>query len=180
MRHDSCPPVTLNNCQLPQKEDVNYLGIYLDHRLTWRKHIITKNKQLRLQYRQMYWLLGRRSPVTLESKLLIYKAILKPTWTYGIQLWGTASTSNIEILQRFQNVVLRAMVNAPWYVPNNVIENDLQVTSVRHEIKRFFVNYSKRLAAHPTELAQKLMEDAGTNTRRLKHHKQVDIAAKFM
>ena len=66
-----------------------------------------------LQYRQMYWLLGRRSPVTLESKLIIYNVILKPTWTYGIKLWGTASTSNIEILQRFQNVVLRAMVNAP-------------------------------------------------------------------
>ena len=52
-QRDSCPPVTLDNCQLPQKEDVKYLGIYLDRRLTWRKHIITKNKQLRLQYRQM-------------------------------------------------------------------------------------------------------------------------------
>jgi hypothetical protein len=28
----------------------------------------------------------------------MYKTILKPIWTYGIQLWGTASTSNIEIL----------------------------------------------------------------------------------
>jgi hypothetical protein len=27
-------------------------------------------------------------------------SILKPMWTYGIQLWGTASTSNIEILER--------------------------------------------------------------------------------
>ena len=75
---------------------------------------------------------------------------------------------------------IRDRVNAPWYVPNNVIENDLQVTSDRHEIKRFFVNYSKRLAAHPNELAQKLMEDAGTNTRRLKRHKQVGIPARFM
>jgi hypothetical protein len=32
---------------------------------------------------------------------LLYKTILKPIWTYGIlvQLWGTASTSNIEILE---------------------------------------------------------------------------------
>jgi hypothetical protein len=27
------------------------------------------------------------------------KKILKPIWTYGIQLWGTASTYNIEILE---------------------------------------------------------------------------------
>jgi hypothetical protein len=42
--------------------------------------------------------------------------------TYGIQLWGTASTSNIEILERFQSKVLRMIVDAPWYVPNSLTE----------------------------------------------------------
>jgi len=32
-------------------------------------------------------------------------AILKPIWAYGVQLWGAASNSNIEILQRFQIIV---------------------------------------------------------------------------
>jgi hypothetical protein len=31
----------------------------------------------------------------LNNKLLIYKVAIKPIWTYGIQLWGTAPTSNI-------------------------------------------------------------------------------------
>jgi hypothetical protein len=31
----------------------------------------------------------------------------------GIQLWGTASTSNIEILERFQSKALRVIVDAP-------------------------------------------------------------------
>jgi hypothetical protein len=38
-----------------------------------------------------------------KQQILIYKTILKPFWTYGIQLWGTASTSNIEIIERFQS-----------------------------------------------------------------------------
>jgi hypothetical protein len=50
----------------------------------------------------MYWLLGRKSKLFTNNKLLLYQAILKPIWTYGIQLWGTASTSDIEILKRFQ------------------------------------------------------------------------------
>jgi vesicle coat complex subunit len=33
------------------------------------------------------------------------KTILTPIWTYGLPLWGTASNSNIEILQRNQNKV---------------------------------------------------------------------------
>jgi hypothetical protein len=62
----------------------------------------------------MYWLLGRKSPLSLSNKLLLYKTILKPIWIYGIQLWGTASISNIEILERFQSKALRMIAHAPW------------------------------------------------------------------
>jgi hypothetical protein len=64
----------------------------------------------------MHWLLGRRSTLSTESKLLLYKAVLKPIWTYGIQLWGTASNSNIEMLQRLQSKDHRSILNAPWYI----------------------------------------------------------------
>jgi hypothetical protein len=37
-----------------------------------------------------------------------------------------ASTSNTEILERFQSKVLRMIVDAPWYVPNTVSRMDLQ------------------------------------------------------
>jgi len=52
-------------------------------------------------------MLDNRSQLTIENKLLLYKAILKPIWIYGVQLWGTAANSNIEIIQRFQNKCLR-------------------------------------------------------------------------
>jgi hypothetical protein len=81
--------------------------------LTWHTHIFAKRKQLGISLTKMYWLLGRKSNLSSNNKLIIYKAILKPTWTYGIQLWGTNSNSNIEILERFQSKVLRLIVNAP-------------------------------------------------------------------
>ena len=64
----------------------------------------------------MFGFLGRRSQMSLGNKLLLYKAILYSIWTYNIQLWGTGSNSNIEILQYFQNMILRTVVNAPWYI----------------------------------------------------------------
>jgi hypothetical protein len=81
----------------------------------------------------MYWLLGRKSKISINNKLLIYKAILKLIWTYGIQLWGTTTNSNIKILEHFQSEVLRLIVDAPWYVSNSVIRNDLQVPTVKEE-----------------------------------------------
>jgi len=75
-------------------------------------------------------------------------------WTYGIQLWGFASNSNLEILERFQSKVLRVITDAPWYVPNAVIKRDLQVLSVRQEVRNFSVTYRRRLDDHPNSLAQ--------------------------
>ena len=93
----TCPPVKLNNDHLPQADEIKYLGIHLDRRLTWSKHITTKRKQLDIKLRNLYWIIGRKSQLSLENKLLVYKVILKPVWTYGIQLWGTASNSNLAI-----------------------------------------------------------------------------------
>jgi hypothetical protein len=44
----------------------------------------------------MYWMLGRKSDLSIENKFFIYKSILKPIWTYGTPLWGTASNSNLK------------------------------------------------------------------------------------
>jgi len=41
-----------------KSEDAKYLRLHLDRRLNW-KHIYTKHKQLGLQLRKMYWLLGQ-------------------------------------------------------------------------------------------------------------------------
>jgi hypothetical protein len=151
--------------QLPQEEDVKYLGLHLDSRLTWQKHIFTKEEQLGISLTKMYWLPGRKSKLSTSNKLLVYKTKLKPIWSYGIQLWGTASTSNIEILERFQSKALLMIVNAPWYVPNTVIRRDLQISTVKAEIRRYSFQYSARLSAHPNDLTVNLIELPDNNRR---------------
>jgi hypothetical protein len=46
--------------QHPQEDDVKYLGLLLNRRLTWHKHIFAKRKQLGIALTRMYWLLGRK------------------------------------------------------------------------------------------------------------------------
>ena len=103
-----------------------YLGMHLDSKLTWREHITKKRKQLDLKTREINWLIGKNSPLSLENKLLIYKTVLKPIWTYGIALWGCASKSNISVIQRYQSKLLRTITNAPWYVTNQTLHSDLR------------------------------------------------------
>jgi hypothetical protein len=140
-------------------------------------HIFVKRKQLGLSLTKMYWLLGRKSKLSTNNELLIYKVILKPIWTYGIQLWGTTSNSNIEILECFQSKVLRLIVDAPWYVSNSVIRKDLQIPTVKEQINRFSSHYDVLISVHPNELIASLTEPP--IHRRLRRYWPHDLLVRF-
>jgi len=96
---DPSPPIYLNNVEIPPATTVKYLGLHLDNKRNWKEHIIKKRKQMDLRHKELYWLLGRSSPLSVGNKLLLYKSLIAPIWTYGIELWGCACKSNIAIIE---------------------------------------------------------------------------------
>ena len=92
------------------------------------------------------------SPLTLENKILIYKTVLKPVWTYGIEMWGCASKTNAAVIQRCQSKLLRTMVNAPWYVSNHILHTDLRIPYVRTVFQERIAKHSTTLTSHPNPL----------------------------
>jgi len=116
----------------------------------------------------MWWVTRQLSVHCLHC---IYKTILKPIWTYCVPLWGTASNSNIEILQRYQNKVLRAKVNVPWFISNKLLYTDLKGPTIRE------VQYRDKIITHPNELASTLLEEE--ESRRLKGFKPTDLSTRF-
>jgi hypothetical protein len=131
----------------------------LDTKLTWKDHIIKKRKQMDIRHKELYWLLGRKSNLSIDNKLLLYKPIFTPIWTYGIELWGCASKSNIAVIQRCQSNILRAIVNAPWYVTNDMIHKDLGMPTVQEVIHERSIKHRTKLASHPNPLLQPLPRD---------------------
>jgi len=71
LRRGQCPPVNINQTVVPQVETVKYLGIHFDRCLTWKNHVSTKRKQQEHKTREIKWLIGRHSPLSLENKILI-------------------------------------------------------------------------------------------------------------
>jgi len=64
-------PVTLSSLRIPQAEDAKYLELHrVDCKPNWKKHIITKREQLGLQLGKIYQLLGSKSQLSTENKLL--------------------------------------------------------------------------------------------------------------
>ena len=73
LRKGQCPPVCINQTVIPQVETVNYLGLHFDRKLTWKEQIAMKRKQLDHKTRDIKWLIGKNSPLSLQNKTLIYK-----------------------------------------------------------------------------------------------------------
>ena len=167
-------PLYINGTIVSYSMNAKYLGMTLDAKLRWKEHVKKKKIELNLKYRQHYWLIGRNSKLSISNKLLIYNQILKPVWLYGVQLWGCASDSNIECIQKFQNKVLRNIVNAPWYIRNSDLHRDLRVPTVKEEIKRFAGKHEARLHHHVNTEALQLLDNQ-QHIRRLKRTKPIDL-----
>jgi len=82
------------------------------------------------------------------------------------------------MLQRYQNKVIRAIVNVPWYISNKVIHADLKVPTIRLEITEFNVKSRDKITTHPNELASTLLEEEEV-PRRLKRFKPTNLTTRF-
>jgi hypothetical protein len=78
LRKEQCPAVHINNTVIPPSPTAKYLGLHLDSRLTLAQNLAKKRKQIDLKVKDLYWVIGRKSPASLESKVLLYKTIIKP------------------------------------------------------------------------------------------------------
>jgi len=124
LRPQSCSAVSINNIDIPHSTEVKYLGLILDRRLTWSPHLKNKRKKLNSRLHLLRPLL--RSNLTIPIKIILYKTLLKPIWTYGIVIWGSAKNSNKRTIQAFQNIFQRVINGAPWFVSNESLNNDLK------------------------------------------------------
>jgi hypothetical protein len=109
----------------------------------------------------------------IENKLLIYKAVIKPIWSYGIKLWGYASKPNTVIMQRSQSKILRDIANAPWYVTNHTLHTDFNIPYVSEVIHERINKHHNNPEAHPNPLSEPLLQPI--NTRRLKRCWSLDL-----
>lgn len=70
---------------------------------------------------------------------------------------GVAAKRQIAKLEALlRSIVLRTTINAPWYVRNDELREDLRISSVVEEIIHSSGKYKSRLDNHPNDLTTKL------------------------
>ncbi|GFT54049.1 putative RNA-directed DNA polymerase from transposon X-element [Trichonephila clavipes] len=135
------------NKQIPWSQEAKYLGIIFDTHLTWKQHIhYTRDKFRKIMFK-LYPLIGRNSHLSIENKVLLYTAVMRPILAYASPVWGYAAKTNINILDTLQNSLIRMIVKATRYMHNDDIRNALKITSFKTHIQNLAINFFDDLPA---------------------------------
>lgn len=65
--------------------------------------------------------------LSLSHWLQIFNSIVKPSWTYGIDLWCSTKPSYYHHLQTIQCEILKKVLCLPFYVPSKNIHQELKL-----------------------------------------------------
>ncbi|GFX02801.1 probable RNA-directed DNA polymerase from transposon X-element [Trichonephila clavipes] len=141
-KHSLPSPIIIYNKQIPWSQEAKYLGIIFDTHLTWKQHIFyTRDKFRKKIMFKLYPLISRNSHLSIENKVLLYTAVMRPILAYASPVWGYAAKTNINILDTLQNSLIRMIVKATRYMRNDDIRKALKITSFKAHTRKIAINF---------------------------------------
>lgn len=136
--------VKIDNIPINWKNTVKYLGLTLDSKLTFKKHLIETSKKGRGLLKQLYPLLNSNT-MNLTNKRLLYTSLIRPAITYGSPCWSIATRTNLKHIEVIQNKTLRMITKAPWFVRNTILQNDLNIPPLPDFTNKLNTDFNNRM-----------------------------------
>jgi hypothetical protein len=108
--------LTINKENIPFVNNVKYLCVIFDRKITWRLHIKTIESKAFRAFIRTYSLF-KSEHLSANFKLTLYKALNRSIITYASPAWECAADNHLLKLKLLQNKVLRTIGNFPRHTP---------------------------------------------------------------
>lgn len=106
-----------------------YLGVIVDHNLSWSSHISAMKVYMLATVRSFY----RLQKLCASSVLkMMYYGLIQSKLQYGISCWGSAYSSRIQPLLTLQKCLIRRICNASRLTHSMNLFRRLNILPVRH------------------------------------------------
>lgn len=114
--------ISVMNHHVPWSDEAKYLGLLLDPKLKFDKHIDATLNRCNKLTKMLYPLISRRSRLSSTNKILLYKIIFRPTLMYGFPAWHSCAQFRHKKLQVRQNKLLKMMLDLPFNYPSDELQ----------------------------------------------------------
>jgi hypothetical protein len=129
-------PVKIFKENISWTKETQYLGVNLDAKLIYRRHISCILRKTNYRLRQLFPILNQSSTIDINLALIIYKTLLRSILIYACPVWGYAANTYINKLQTFQNKVLRIITKLPRVTPIVTLHEQTGMPLIRSYITK--------------------------------------------
>lgn len=127
--------LNLNGQLVPWNDSIKYLGLHLDKKLTFKTHIDLTIKKCDNIIKLLYPIINRKSKLSNENKILIFKVVFQCVLLYGSPVWGNCAITHRKRLQVKQNKILKMTLDLPWFFSTSTLHEDTGVRTIFDKIQ---------------------------------------------
>jgi len=121
------PNIEVDGIKLSFTSSIKYLGFYLDDKLSYKshlKHLVTKLRRWVGIFRKVSILLPK------SAKYSLYNAMFHSNILYAVELYGHANKTDLDSLQKIQNMALKALFHLDKFTPTTLLYSQLDVKNI--------------------------------------------------
>lgn len=159
MRRQPLPPPlkTEQGKNIEWKTSVRYLGLHLDSKLKYTKHIKEVRSKGLAAISALRPIFNRKSALTIKNKILLYKQLIRPILTYACPVWSNTCKNNFNKLQVIQNKAVKIIYNTPYYTNLKKLHTRYSIPTIKNHIITNTINYYKNISReHNNKLIAKI------------------------
>lgn len=104
----------INNTLTPWTNELKYLGLHFDKRLSLKTHITKSLTKADTIVRLLYPFINRKAKLDSRVKVHLFRTYLRPVLTYATPILVNAAKSNLTLLANKQSRLLRLILDISW------------------------------------------------------------------
>ena len=125
-------PLKLGNKKIKMCQQVKYLGVILDSKLSWRPHCQDRVRKATIALMQCRRAVGKTWGLKPRQALWMFTAIIRPMLAYAAVVWINATNSStlVAMLQKVQRLACITVTSAFPSTPTAALEVLLQISPI--------------------------------------------------
>ena len=157
------PSFKIGEVEVSWVDDHKYLGMHLDYKLNWNKHIQEMLKKATYTLARCRMLIGRHWGLNPRVMSWLYTAVVRPITSYGAVLWAKKLEENKVILdlRKFQRKACLMITNASCSTPTAGMEAVLSMRPLHIHLKEIAISCFYRMSRQNTWQTQEGDASAG-------------------
>ena len=154
------PPLYINSKEIKLATNPKFLGMVFDKTLSWKHHVEYITNKTKNAINLLRSLSAKNWGANKIAQLRIYKTLIKPKITYGMELFSSLTKSIKNKLDAIQYKCLKIVCSAPHSTGLAALQNETGELPFHLEQKKLLLRHIIRLKNSPTNPTNSVTSDS--------------------